>query len=106
MSEKKQEGRGIVLHSFNWHCYNCCCSVCTGQFCPYKTHIYSLYRFRCADCVQSNGTMSKCLDCDFFVNKHTSCRRFKIKRIWHKQDDIIDKLNAIIEKLDINYKSN
>jgi hypothetical protein len=40
------------------------------------------------------------LDCDYFENKHTSRRRFKIKSRVRKPDPVMEKLNAILEKLE------
>jgi len=45
--------------------------------------------------------MTKCLQCDFFENRHTSRRRFKIKRRWHRDGDVATKLGKIMEKLEI-----
>lgn len=101
----KQEGRGFVNHGFSWDCWNCCCCVCTGRLCPYrKRWNNSLYRYRCAACAENNGKMTKCLQCDFFENRHTSSRRFKIKRKWRRDDTVITRLNAIIDKLGIDFK--
>ncbi len=46
--------------------------------------------------------MAKCIECDYFENKHTSSRHYKIKRKWHREDEIMVRLNAIMEKLDIS----
>gem|GEM_PF-4909300 len=59
-------------------------------------------RYRCVPCRASNGEMGKCINCDFFENKHTSARHFKIKRKFHREDAIISRLNKIMEKLDIS----
>ena len=95
----KKDGRGFYLHGFNAKCFNCCCSVCTGRACPYPEH-YGVYQNRCARCVRLGG-LRVVLDCDYFENKHTSRRRFKIKSRVRKPDPVLEKLNAILEKLDV-----
>jgi len=93
--------KGFSFNGFNFQCYQCCCHVCTGRFCPHRNARYGFYRFRCAECVESNGVMPRCLECDFFQNKHTSRRHFKIRRRWHKDDEILSRLDLIMKKLEI-----
>jgi len=100
----KHVNQGFTFNGFNFQCYQCCCYVCTGRFCPHRNARYGFYRYRCADCVQANGAMCRCLECDYFQNKHTNKRYFKIKRKWHREDAVVSRLNAIIEKLDIDFK--
>ena len=100
----KQIGRGFVLHGFPWGCYNCCCRVCTGRACPEHNKIWGWYRYHCAPCARSNGEMHIVLDCDFFENKHTSSRRFRIKRRWHRNDAVVGRLDAILKNLGIEYQ--
>ena len=97
----KHENKGFAIKGFPWKCYQCCCYVCTGRFCPHRNKRLGFYRFRCADCVESNGAMCKCLECDFFQNKHTSSRHFKIVRRIHREDAVISRLDLIMKKLEI-----
>ena len=97
----KQENRGFTLHGFAWGCYNCCCSVCTGNRCPDSRKRFGVYKYHCAPCRQSNGEMHKVLECDFFQNKYTTPRRYKIRRRRHV-DDLSDKLDKIMERLGIS----
>lgn len=97
----KHENQGYVEKSFPWDCWNCCCHVCTGRNCPDKNKYFGPYRFRCADCVKSNGAWRICLECDYFENKHTSRRRFKVRRRWHREDAILSRLDKIMKKLDV-----
>lgn len=92
----------LKTHSFNWGCYNCVCSVCTRRHCTYSVG-GGCYQYRCKLCVKANGNgdFGKLYECDFFENKHTSRRRFKIKRKFHKEDAIIGRLDKIMTKLEI-----
>lgn len=97
----KQTGRGWYIHDFAWSCYNCCCSVCTAEKCPYS-QTWGLYHHRCAECVQRNGQMRKCLECDFFVNKYTKPVRFKVVRRWHRKGELEKRLDAIMQAVGAN----
>lgn len=97
----KHENKGFTYKGFPWKCFQCCCYVCTGRLCPHRNKRFGTYRFRCAECVESNGEMPRCLECDFFQNKHTSSRHFKIRRRWHRDDEILNRLDKIMKKLDV-----
>lgn len=96
----KHKNQGMTVKSFTWDCWNCCCHVCTGRKCLDINKRYGPYRFRCAECVQSSDH-KKCLECDNFENKHTSRRRFKVRRRWHREDAILSRLDKIMKKLDV-----
>lgn len=96
-----QEGRGFYLHDFPWRCYNCCCRVCTGRLCPYR-HEWGVYKHRCGPCVESNGEMSRCLECDFFESKYVRPQHFKIKSRRKLEGPLEKKLDAIMVKLGMN----
>lgn len=93
----KQENRGFALHDFPWKCYQCDCSVCNGRECPDKTHTFGPYRFHCADCVRSNGKLNIVRGCDFFRNKRTNPKYYRIAKREHRED-IKERLERI-EKL-------
>jgi hypothetical protein len=97
----KKDGRGFRLpNEFNAQCWNCCCSVCTGRRCPYP-HGWLAYHYRCVLC-HSGELHNKCIDCDFFENRYTVPRRFKIKsRRSKERSEILQKLDEIMKKLDI-----
>jgi len=98
----KHENKGFTLHGFAWQCHMCCCFSCTGRKCPYRRGSSDgLFHYRCIPCRASYGDMSKCMECDFFENKHTSSRHFKIKRKIHREDAIISRLDKIMQKLDV-----
>jgi hypothetical protein len=101
----KQSGRGFELHGFAWKCWNCCCSVCTGRDCPYPAKM-GMYRNRCVRCVKANGKLDRVLDCDFFQNKHTSRRKFKIKRQFNRKGEMEKRLDLIMEKLGVEVPKN
>jgi len=87
---------GWYVHDFAWSCFNCCCSVCTAENCPYPQH-WGAYKHRCAECVYRNGKMRKCLDCDFFVNKYTKPLKMKVKRRYRKPGELEKRLDAIMK---------
>lgn len=60
----------------------------------------------CAKCVRSNGELNKVIDCDFFENKLTLPRHFKVKRRFHRSDEIIKRLDAIMEKFEVELPEN
>lgn len=98
----KQANRGFNLHGFNYDCLYCCCSVCTGRRCPYH-HKTGFYKNKCYLCYTENKC-TKTLECDFFENKYTVPRHFKVKRRWREvreEKAIEKKLDVIIEKLGI-----
>lgn len=97
----KQKNRGFVMHGFSFQCLQCCCYSCTKRLCPYQRGWRdNIYKYRCASCVASNGEMSKCIECDYFENVHTSSRHFKIKRKWVREDEVLKRLDTILQKLD------
>lgn len=99
MGKKKETG--WVNHGFNWDCWNCCCCVCTGRYCPYRNHDKTIYRFRCDAVCRADNKIVKALDCDFFQNRHTSRKVYKIRRRWHRKS-LSEKLDLIMQKLDID----
>ena len=94
----KRENMGFYLHGFNFRCWNCCCSVCTGRACPYPGR-FGPYQNRCARCVKLGG-LKIVLDCDYFENKHTSRRYYKIKRRYRRDDPVMKRLDEIMKLLD------
>lgn len=101
----KKSGRGWVVYEFAWECYNCCCSVCTGRMCPY-THGWGVYRFRCAKCVQGYFDDHRiCLECDFFENKYTVPRHYKVIRHKRPETALEQKVDAIMVKLGVEISS-
>lgn len=89
------------MHGFNFKCYNCCCSCCTYRHCPYKQG-RGAYQYRCKDCVQANGeNYGRILECDYFENKYTSARHYKIVKYERKQDEVVSMLKLIMQKLEI-----
>lgn len=73
-------------------CYRCLCSVCTRRKCPYSD--------KCKAC--TNNNMRYTYDCDYFENKHTAPKRYKIKKCQKQHKDIINtKLDLIMQRLDL-----
>ena len=96
----KQKGRGWYVHGFAWDCHNCECSVCTGRLCPYQ-HFNGPYKHRCAPCTRGDFKNRLCIDCDFFENKYTVPRHFKIVKRRRRESPLEKKFDAIMEKLGV-----
>lgn len=74
-------------------CYDCLCKVCTGFRCPYS-------KGRCQSCMELE--FRRLYDCDFFENRRTAPKRFRIVRKANKRQDLVNaKLDAILEALQV-----
>ena len=75
-------------------CYNCLCNVCTKFRCPYS-------KGRCQSCLELE--FRRLYDCDFFENRRTAPKRFRIVRKANKQQDLVNaKLDAILDALRVD----
>lgn len=72
-------------------CYSCICNVCTRFRCPYP-------HWRCYTC--TNLDFKRIYDCDWFENRHTAPKRFRIARKGSKaKDELNAKLDLLLESL-------
>lgn len=72
-------------------CYNCICNACTKFRCPYPHK-------RCRICTTLE--FKRIYDCDYFENRHTAPRRYRIKRKGkHSTDALNAKLDYLIASL-------
>lgn len=75
-------------------CTHCLCECCTRFRCPYRLS-------KCERCFKLD--FKRTIDCDFFENKATAPKRFKIKRKRSSNTDMINtKLDYIIANMGLS----